>query len=510
MALTVTINGNRADIQADDFSFDCSLSGSQALISTPTKQAAVTFSDPQAVIQWLGGRETTVCSSFTSSSGPIYDPLVLSSWASGWTMGAAETLVEYYSYDLAATSDYFHDLGFYGSYLFYTSKSGSCNRVLIDGTSSTIAGAISCDPDYTNISRIRFCVMSETIVYVLYRYSAGATEQVRLVKLDYEAETRTLMDSWNENETYDGDTKSYWSTAWMARAKYGAKDYLVAVTQWLGDSGNALVRILVWDTVNDEEIAFDWNYVMNAADYVEFNDQDFVTRPSMYQGKMIFTAFPNYYDDSSTALPWPSFIVDLADDSISKIGGSRSGSLAAPNVRGSGVDQDSGIYYVYVSNNDETVFPHDVLKIDLTDASPNYAVSNSTADEGTVIMGESQTWAAKFLSTPSRFQVCGPLPALSAQATTATNSKLFVDKTNNVAWQLASDYNSLNGYELSGGTDKSIDLTWTGDKFKYASSQAIYPLLMFDGLFVVVVYSRKTTVPTAYQRELVIFGEETA
>jgi hypothetical protein len=505
MTLTVTMDGTKANIQADSFSFDVTMSGSQALISTPSAQAEVTFADPRASIKWLA-RANNVCSSFMNNLGPIYDPIVLSSYASGWTMGAAETLVEYYSHDLTATSDRYEDLGFYGSYLFYISKSGSTNRVYIDGTSSVLAGSLFCDPDYTYVGNMRFSVMSEMIVYVLYYFNDSVTKEVRLAKLDYETDTRTLVDSWEVDVSYDGDTKSYWETPWMVRALYGEKDYLVAVTQWLGDTGNALMRILVWDTVNETQVAFDWNYVMNSEDYIEFADEDFVTRPSMYQGKVIFTCFPNNYDDTSTtALPWPSFIVDLADDSITKIGGSRTGTVASPNVQGSGLDQSTGIYYVFISNNDETAFPHDILKIDLNDASPNYATFRSGSDEGTIIMGESQAWAAKYLTSPNRFAIYGPLPDYSAQATTATDSTLFVDEANNVAWQLADDYNSINGYELSGGADKSITLTWGGDKFKYASSQAVYPLLMFDGLFVVVVYSYQPS-PAAYQRELVIFG----
>jgi hypothetical protein len=507
------MSGSRASVQADDFSFDCSMDGTKALISTPTKQAAVTFESPQADVQWFGGKVGNVCSSHLSNIGPIYAPLVLSSYATGWTLGTAETLVEYYSHDLAISADYFSDIGFYGSYFFYISEqSGSCNRVYIDGTNTLLSGSIFADPDYTNSNTPRFCVMSETIVYVLYGYTGGATDEIRLAKLDFSDLSRELLYSWDDETIVDGDSKLWSQTAWMARAKYGEKDYLVAVTDWLGDSHPALFRILMWDTVADDLIGFDFEYVMGNAGSgtdLAFPNYNFATRPSMYEGRMIFTAIPNYYDETSSELPWPSFMVDLADDSLTKITESHSGTvMAASNVQGSGLDQTTGVYYVWVANNDETASPHDILSIDLTDGSPHYSVSNSLSDPGTIIMGETQAWAAKFLTVPSRFQIYGPLPVYNSQVTTANNKVLFVDETNNVAWQLATDYNSINGYELSGGTNKSITLTWTGAKYKYASTQSINPVFMFDGLYAVIVYSRKTTVPTAFQRELVIFGEE--
>ena len=108
MALSVTISGNQAIVKADDYSFAGAMSGEQATITTATKQATVSFTDPQAIVQWTGGRIGNVCSSYLSDAGYLIDPFVLP-YAAGFTLGDATELITYIGYDLLTNTILFRD-----------------------------------------------------------------------------------------------------------------------------------------------------------------------------------------------------------------------------------------------------------------------------------------------------------------------------------------------------------------------------------------------------------------
>ncbi len=508
MSLIISVSGNRATVKADSFDFSVSMSGSRAIISTPDRQATVGFVDPRASVKWSGA-EPTVCSSHICHNmflWPIYDPMILPTYARPWTLGNNTTLDEYYRTDLITWSHFYADIGVYGAYLYYVTDEGQVVRILIDGLDTAPDQSMYCDPSYQYVAQPCLSVVSEDVVYVLYHYNDGADDELRLAKCDFGAATRTEMDRWNAQDTYQSDTKHYWETAWMIRAKAAGKDYLIAATYWLGDSKPNVLRLLVWDWINATEVGFAFHYFMDSDDYWDwFSSPSFVTTPAVYGSKVAFTAIPDAYDDTSTVLPWPTIIFDLSDDSTHVVSGYRSGSLAVPNVQGSGVDHTSGIYYVYVSNWDEDSTPHHIVEIDLTDSSPAYATTQARSIEGRIGKGNK---AYALDDGGSDYDIRGPLPNLTAIKTTDNQMPVFIDDANNVGWQLDSGYNVLNGYELSGGTNKSITLDWASSIFEYTNNQTIRPIMAFDGLFVAVIYSRRTTPTVAYQNELVIFGPE--
>jgi hypothetical protein len=503
MALTVSLTGERAVVKADNFSFTPSLSGSRVVMGTPSKTVTASFSDPQAHVKWSGGLDT-VCSSFLDNLGRLIDPIVLP-YATPFTLGDAETLIEYFRSDLGEVTDHFRDVGIYGAYLFTMNTKGIVRRVLIDGVDTAVDQSLFADPDEENVSNARFAVISEELVYVFYSFDNGLTEEVRIVKLDFGGGGRTLVEYFPAVDTVAGDTVAFWSSGWLMRAKWGSKDYLVGTSWWIGDI-SSLPRIYVYDLIEETNIDFRFESILwSSGQYVEFDDYYFVTRPSMYDGKVVFTYYANYYDTEAFYVPWPTFIVDLADDSINKVTAAIEGGMAVPNVQGSGVDQDTGMYYVWVSNQNEGATPHVILKIDLTDATPAYATSSALSYEGKIAQGETAAYALRYLDGPSRFRLMGPLPALTVRADTTNFEPMFIDETNDVAWQLDTDGNGLTGYNLEGLSDASMTLDWDGSIYKYASNRAIHSTLMFDGLFVAIVYSSQAS-PAAYQRELVLFG----
>lgn len=515
-------SGNVVNITSEEVEFDVT----STLISGTSYKVAnieavgyswdVTYSGTTANIQLISG--VAVSGGFWH--GGNYGKMLYGKWATKQTLKGVTS----FDTTLVASINYYTEewtprLDMTSKHIFIQLRNGPSSYYITRIDNDTL-DSIDYDPNTENVFLVSFCIYNDNVIYTVEGDNSDNTLNLRKVTYtedDYSVET---VYSWTmDNDVYDGYNYSYWDHYFTGRIKHGSYDCIVVIWSYIENEFPAepphtyMLKFISYN-VNTHAVSEQWQEPSS-------QDLDFSTiyarstSPSFYQTKLIFALAPEFgIGEWPNPFSWISaFIFDVSNNLITKV------EWSSPNTdwvavywATSTLDYSYQTFYFPAwwqeDGGDSGVF---LFEMDIN--SPVLIKGDKIGDVE-CWQGASNGYCVELNGAPGTMTV-RDIPDMSAITTvdvlsSANNvdSTCAIDIDEGLIWNVKSDV--LEGKLLwgSGLTARDITVNWPGGSipFSYPNNQRVW-LRICNGVAVIMVYSRKTTVPVAQQQDFYVLKE---
>lgn len=327
-----------------------------------------------------------------------------------------------------------------------------------------------------------YTLIDENISYVVVNTpSAG----IKIVELDFLEETVTTK----ETVALDIGSTEFGSFQWLAHHRYGEKDYIVAVASISYATGTYRegARVIVYN-VTDHVLVDDVVDELETIPSLFFSSNS-MTPAVTYNQKVIFTVLtePANNDDYGNTCCFPTFIVDVTNGDVQRVS-NRKGMGSNMALR-SGVDFETGIYYLWVDEWVGSSEEKHLLKIDLSN--PVMLQDADTAYISSIFYGQNDIVALEniYVDASYMLRVVPELTLIEDLSPSYWDDQtLAIDDDNRVAWRLT--HNGMRGIPLDGGTEKTVSFDWSAIPFQYNDVKRIHGLMIFNNVAIVCIHSQ--------------------
>lgn len=374
---------------------------------------------------------------------------------------------------------------------------------LIDNTSISWVGT----DKFSNA----FCAYNDNTIYVLlYNY---VTEKDEIMKVVYDSlgTTETLVYSWDDDETYEGQIYGLSRNIYFGNFKNSGYNCIVLLATEINLEGSPTPPSYIGKCVS-----YNINTNSASSSFFELNDGSFdpdannvywqYASPSFHQNEIIWAWQIN--DMSTNKILLQPYIFDITDCSVTLLNAiTYSFPLPYVDLQSSEgtINHFNGMYYftAYIDT-----------EYHLFGCS---TITGITADLGICDrlighQGPNHGYAIDLPTSPPGDKNIVDIPDLNTINTVSMMSLQYytalsmIDIDNDMIWTVL-DTDILQGKALDGGTTRNITIDWSGGSlpFLYSSSRTVY-LLILDGKCIITIISRRIS-PLAYQRDIYLVKE---
>jgi len=495
MTLTIIPSSDtpgRIDISGENMDFIVTSYGGRIDITSENDSVDVWMNDGVANIRW--SKKADIWSSTqwkTSTQNSLWQPLHMP-FEKDHSMKNTTALDAHLIFSDSETINPYGGFGFSGNYFFHLTDEGVGGNTLVRRFNMTTFDFSDLTIIRTTFSAICMVVYDDNIVYVV-GYGVD-WESIDIYKANFDADTFEKVGEFALSTTYEGHDFAGSVSGICSRCKYGLIDCLVYIHvfyysgEYWDDHGE-IVSICTFNLTTDSKI----NQVFSDGGLNVWDFQDnYYYGIHQYHDKAVFSLEVSDWADSEFEGEMcgnPFWVVNLNNGSVNRIDDhvyDTDEFYEINNITNSAMDNENGIYYWGV--NASLINTWRVRKASISSFTPSagYASAEIEGIITRVLGGDNQVFIEGFSAIESTRDLLSTalssiIPDLEIKlgSNYYTSSKLIIDKDNEIAWGMKTDYSELYGFHLDNGVDRELIINW-GESEPPEGSYC-YLLMPFNG-----------------------------